>query len=91
MPVMNISAHIPMRNGRWSDPASPGNSVWFPDMGSIPQSSNDPYRPRTFRRLVLMNFFKPVSLKGVSFLKVTLVKINMLRMFFGLAGVRFHQ
>jgi hypothetical protein len=81
--------HIPMRNGRWSDPSSPGNSVWFPDMGSIPQGSNDPYRPKTFRRLVLMNFFKPVSLKRISFLKVALVKINMLRMIFGLAGVRF--
>jgi hypothetical protein len=58
-------------------------------MGSIPQNSNDPYRPRKFRDLVLMNFFKPVSLKGISLLKIALVKINMLRMVFGLAGVRF--
>jgi hypothetical protein len=83
------AGHIPTRNGRWSNPASPGNSVWLPDMGSIPQSSNDPYKPRKFRYLVLMNFFRPVSLKGVSFLKAALVKINMLRMFFGRAGVRF--
>jgi hypothetical protein len=83
------AGHIPTRNGRWSNPASPGNSVWFPDMDCIPQGSNDPYRPRKFRRLVLMHIFKPVSLKGVSFLKAALVKINMLRMVFGLAGVRF--
>jgi hypothetical protein len=36
-----------------------------------------------------MNLFKPVTLRGVSFLKVLFVKINMLRMVFGLAGVRF--
>jgi len=43
--------HIPQNNGRWS--GLPGDSVWFPDMASVPTGANDPYRPRTFRALVL--------------------------------------
>jgi hypothetical protein len=86
---MNIPAHIPTNNGKWSDPASPGNSVWLPDMSCVPHGSNDPYHPKKFRTLVLMNILKPVSLKGISLLKVALVKTNMTRMVAGLAGVRF--
>jgi hypothetical protein len=61
-----MASHIPQNNGRWSDPARPGDSVWFPDMDSVPAGSNDPYRPKTFRQLVMLNFWIPLNLGGIS-------------------------
>jgi len=60
-------AHIPQNNGRWS--GRPGDSVWFPDMASVPTGANDPYRPRTFRALILGHALWPVTLRGVSAFK----------------------
>jgi len=50
---MNIV--LPKSYGRWSDPEKPGNSVWYPDMKSKPERSNNPVKPYTFRRLIWLN------------------------------------
>jgi len=78
--------HIPQNNGRWS--GQPGDSVWFPDMASVPTSANG---PRTFRALVLGHALRPLTLRGVGVFKRTLPKVNLLRLVSSSAGVRFRS
>jgi hypothetical protein len=78
--------HIPTNNGRWS--GDPGNSVWFPDMESVPLGANDPYKPKTFKELLKLNIAKPITL-GISPLKTGMVKLNFSRLASGFLGVRF--
>jgi hypothetical protein len=84
-----MSEHIPHRNGTWSDPQRPGNSVWFPDMNCVPQGANDPNVPRTFKKLLTLELLKPLSLPGLSAIRKTFLKVNMLRLRQGAMGVRF--
>jgi hypothetical protein len=84
-----MAIHIPQSNGHWQNPQSPGNSVWFPDLHCIPQGSNDPYRPYTFKRLIVMNYMKPLNLPGLSPLKIAGVKVNLFRLSLGSIGIRF--
>jgi len=85
--VMNII--IPKSYGKWSNPESPGNSTWFPDMSSIPEKSNDPYRPYTFRKLVMINFNKDYKTIGFSQMRITLLKTNLSLFALGLKGIKF--
>ena len=86
---MNII--IPKSYGKWSDPDKAGNSVWFPDMSSIPERSNDPYRPHTFRHLILINFNKDYKSIGFSQARIAALKLNLSLMAIGLKGVRFYN
>jgi hypothetical protein len=80
--------HIPVNNGRWS--GVPGDSVWFPDMDSVPSGANDPYKPKAFRQLIKLNIVKSITL-GVSSVKIGFVKFNLTRMAMGLKGVNFRN
>jgi hypothetical protein len=84
---MNII--LPKSCGRWSDPERAGNSVWFPDMNSVPEKANDPYRPRTFRQLVWININKDYGSIGFSGLKIAALKLNLSMLAMGAKGVRF--
>jgi len=84
---MNIV--LPKSFGRWSDPEKPGNSVWFPDMNSKPERSNDPVRPYTFRRLIWLNIIKNYKNIGFNSLRITILKINLILLAMGLKGIKF--
>ena len=84
---MNIV--IPRNYGKWSDPERPGNSVWFPDMNGKPERSNDPYRPKTFRSLVMHNIGKDYAGARFSPLRIAALKINLSLLAAGLKGIRF--
>ncbi|GBU27567.1 hypothetical protein R84B8_01101 [Treponema sp. R8-4-B8] len=84
---MNII--IPKSYGRWSDPEKAGNSIWFPDMNSIPERSNDPVKPYTFKGLIWLNIKKDYQSIGFSGLQITALKINLSLLATGVKGVRF--
>jgi DNA-binding transcriptional MerR regulator len=84
---MNII--IPKSYGRWSDPDRAGNSIWFPDINSIPEKSNDPYRPYTFRQLIFLNIKKNYQSIGFSQVQITRLKINLSLLAMGIKGIRF--
>jgi hypothetical protein len=87
--IASMALHIPQNNGKWSDVEKPGDSVWFPDMESVPERSNDPYTPHTFRRLVIMNINKDYKSIGFSSLRITALKANLLFFAMGMKGIRF--
>jgi hypothetical protein len=60
-------------------------------MASVPTGANDPYRPRTFRALVLGHALRPVTLQGIGAFRLTLLKVNLLRLASGSTGVRFRS
>ena len=86
---MNII--IPKSNGRWSNPEQAGNSVWYPDMNSIPEKSNDPYKPYTFRQLVMININKNYGSIGFSKIKTGKLKINLSLLAMGAKGISFYN
>ena len=86
---MNIV--LPKSYGKWSDSEKPGNSVWFPDMGSKPERSNNPYRPYTFRRLIMLNITKDYRSIGFSQIRITFLKTNLSLLAFGVKGIKFNN
>jgi len=84
---MNII--LPKSFGRWSDPENPGNSVWFPDMSSKPEKSNNPYRPYTFRHLIWLNINKDYQTIGFSGIKTAALKLNLSLLAMGIKGIKF--
>jgi hypothetical protein len=84
-----MANHIPQRNGQWQNPQAPGNCQWFPDLNWIPESSNDPYTPHTFKRIIVMNYLKPLSFLGVSIFRKIYLIVNLFRLSHGLVGIRF--
>ena len=84
---MNIL--LPKSYGRWSKPEKAGNSVWFPDMNSVPEKSNDPVKPYTFRQLVMINFNKDYSGIGFSGVRIAALKLNLSLLAMGVKGIRF--
>ncbi|GHV96641.1 hypothetical protein AGMMS50293_29610 [Spirochaetia bacterium] len=88
---MSAFGHIPINNGKWSDPQSPGNSVWFPDLDCRPLGANDPYKPYKFKQLALLNFRKSLNLPGISPIKMVVLKTNLFRFSCGLMGVHFYN
>ena len=84
---MNII--LPKSYGKWRKPNKAGNSVWLPDMSSVPERSNDPYKPLTFRRLVMLNYGKDYKNIGFSRIRITMLKLNLFMLAIGLKGIRF--
>ncbi|GMO34253.1 MAG: hypothetical protein Ta2B_14770 [Termitinemataceae bacterium] len=84
-----MSAHLPKNKGRWKNPEQQGNSIWFPDLNCIPEGSNDPNTPYTFKRLMIMNFKKPFTFREIFFLKKLFLVLNLIKLSTGSIGIRF--
>jgi hypothetical protein len=86
-----LPSHIPQSNGNWKDSKKAGNTEWFPDLDCIPQGSNDPNFPMTLKELIMLNYHKSLTLKGISPQKRALVKENLLSLASGLKGIGFRN
>ena len=86
---MNIV--LPKSYGKWSNPEKEGNSIWFPDMDSIPEKSNDPYKPYTFRQLIMINIDKDYNSIGFSQRQISSLKSNLNLLACGKKGIPFNN
>ena len=86
-----MNSIIPRSYGTWRNPARPGDSVWFPDMASIPERSNDPYRPLSFKQLILLNVKKDYKTIGFSQRRILLLKLNLSLLAAGVKGIAFKR